>query len=257
MKFSIVTISYNQSKYLEKTINSILTQKDVDLEYIIVDPGSTDGSKDIINKYKDRITKNIFETDLGPADGLNKGFSNAKGDIYGFINSDDMLVENSLKMVQDFFLLNPQVDIVLGNGYVIDENDQILRKVYPDRFSLKKYAYSAFNFIQPSMFIRSSCFLDVGGFNINNKTCWDGEFLVASAFKNKKITVLREFLSMFRFHNASISGLNKNYNTYINDRNRIMNDILNENKHYNILSQIYRLKSIIETPQKLFSKYFL
>ncbi len=257
MKFSIVTISYNQDKYLERTIKSIINQQSIELEYIVVDPGSTDGSRDIINKYKDRITKIIFENDKGPADGLNKGFSYATGDIYGFINSDDMLIDNSLKVVKDFFNSNPQVDIILGNGFIIDDNDRILKKVYTDQFSLNKYAYSAFNFIQPSMFFRSTCFRDVGGFNVNNKTCWDGELLISAALIGKKIKNVNKNFSMFRIHSESISGSNKNIYIYNDDRNRIKNVILRNKKYYPFLSYLFRLINIIETPQKIFSKYIL
>ena len=87
MKFSIVTISYNQGRYLKQCIESVLSQKNVDIEYIIVDPGSSDNSREIINSYKE--IKKIYKKDKGPADGLNNGFKIATGDFFGFINSPD------------------------------------------------------------------------------------------------------------------------------------------------------------------------
>ena len=107
MKISIVTISYNQEKYLRECIESILNQKDCELEYIVVDPGSTDGSRELIESYGDRIL-HVFERDNGPADGLNKGFAKATGDIYGFINSDDYLLPQALHHISQFFLQNSQ-----------------------------------------------------------------------------------------------------------------------------------------------------
>ena len=89
MKISVVTISYNQACYLEQTIISVLNQDYENVEYIVVDPGSTDGSRDIIEKYRNRIQHIIYERDVGPADGLNKGFAVATGDVFYFINSDD------------------------------------------------------------------------------------------------------------------------------------------------------------------------
>ena len=91
MKISVVTISFNQAKYLRQCIDSVLNQNYQNIEYIIVDPGSTDGSRQIIESYGDRVIK-IFEKDAGPADGLNMGFSRATGDIFYFINSDDYVL---------------------------------------------------------------------------------------------------------------------------------------------------------------------
>ena len=91
MKFSIVTISFNQARFLERAIVSVIEQKGVELEYIVVDPGSTDGSRDIIERHRDLIAHVVFEKDKGPADGLNKGFSHATGSIYGYLNADDVL----------------------------------------------------------------------------------------------------------------------------------------------------------------------
>jgi len=81
----------------------VLNQTDSDVEYIIVDPGSKDGSRELIDSYGNRIIK-VYEPDNGPADGLNKGFMRATGEVYGFINSDDFLLPNALKQITQFFL---------------------------------------------------------------------------------------------------------------------------------------------------------
>ncbi len=90
MKVSIVTISFNQAEFLERAMRSVLTQDYPDVEYIVVDPGSTDGSRALITAQGSRI-KAILEKDNGPADGLNKGFASATGEIFGYINADDAL----------------------------------------------------------------------------------------------------------------------------------------------------------------------
>lgn len=88
-RVSIVTISFNQAQFVERAILSVLEQDYPHIEYIVVDPGSTDGSREIIDKYRDRIARIIFESDDGPADDLNKGFAKASGEIYGFLNSEN------------------------------------------------------------------------------------------------------------------------------------------------------------------------
>jgi glycosyltransferase involved in cell wall biosynthesis len=95
-KVSIVTISYNQCAFLERAIQSVLAQNYPEVEYIVVDPGSTDGSRDIIERYRSRISKLILEPDKGPVDGLNKGFSVATGEIYGYLNADDEFLPGAI-----------------------------------------------------------------------------------------------------------------------------------------------------------------
>ena len=101
MKFSIVTISFNQSVFIEKAILSVIGQDYPDIEYIVVDPGSTDGSRDIIEKYRTKIHKTIFEPDQGPGQGLNRGFAQASGEIYGYINADDYYEPDAFRHVAD------------------------------------------------------------------------------------------------------------------------------------------------------------
>ena len=104
MKVSVITISYNSVFTIEDTIKSVLAQKDIDLEYIIVDGGSTDGTLDIINKYKNKIDKIISEPDRGIYDAMNKGIKCATGDVVGILNSDDFFKDhNVLSKVVNFF----------------------------------------------------------------------------------------------------------------------------------------------------------
>lgn len=121
MKISIVTISFNQTCFLEEAICSVLEQGYPNVEYIVVDPGSTDGSREIIERYSDRIDKVIFEPDEGPADGLNKGFAHASGDVFGFLNSDDVLEPGALSGAARYFEARPEVDVVSGHSWIIDE----------------------------------------------------------------------------------------------------------------------------------------
>jgi glycosyltransferase involved in cell wall biosynthesis len=96
MKVSIITVSYNSALTIEDTIKSVLDQDYQDIEYIIIDGGSTDGTMDIVNKYKDRIVKIVSEKDQGMYDAMNKGIKLATGDVIGILNSDDVYTSNDV-----------------------------------------------------------------------------------------------------------------------------------------------------------------
>ena len=114
MRISIVTLSYNQGAFLQEAMDSVLQQNHSDLEYIVVDPGSTDGSRELLRSYGEQISRFIFEPDRGAADGLNRGFGGATGEIFGFLNADDFLLPGALHRVSEFFESHPQCDIAHG-----------------------------------------------------------------------------------------------------------------------------------------------
>ncbi len=206
MKVSIVTISYNQATFLERTIRSVLNQKDVDLEYIIVDPGSTDGSRNIIEKYRTSLAATVFERDAGPADGLNKGFARASGEIFCYLNSDDTLEPGALATAVGEFERDPELDVLCAHAWVIDEEDLRLRKVWSDTYNPRALAYGAAILIQPSTFFRAGRFRLVGGFNIKNCSNWDGELVIDMCKSGAKIKTIDAFLSNYRVHGESITG---------------------------------------------------
>lgn len=205
MKISVVTISYNQAGYLRQCIDSVLNQNYPDIEYIVVDPGSTDGSREIIESYGDRIIK-VFEKDAGPADGLNNGFGRATGDIFCYLNSDDTFSLGALSVVADVFSQRADVDVVYGHCHIINSDGLQLRKCYSDRFSLGAAAYGAVVVIQPSTFFRAGAFRSVGGFNTDNKSNWDGELFIDFAMRNLTMLRLSVFLSNYRVHLEGITG---------------------------------------------------
>lgn len=247
MKVSIVTISFNQFEYLEKAILSVIGQKDIELEYIVVDPGSTDGSRNIIERYQKNISKIIYDEDKGAADGLNKGFSHSHGDILGFINSDDMLMPDSLEKVINFFKKNDKADVLLGRGYIINKDDEYIKYIIPNDFSIRRYVTGGFQFIQQSMFFRKSAFEKSGGFNINNKTCWDGELLLDMGMSGCNIVCSQDEIGLFRMHGNSITStgsLNKQYQL---DRNRLFSKAMGRDRAMkdNIYEYFYRIKKLI------------
>lgn len=209
MKVSMVTISFNQGLFLEQAINSILRQNHVDVEYIVVDPGSTDGSRDIIKKYSRYIDRVILEPDTGPANGLNKGFAYATGDIFGVLNADDILEPNALASVVCYFEAHSEIDVVSAHGWVIDAEGEKKRRLYSDKFSLARAAYGACILVQPSTFFRASAYFQAGGFNEQNVTNWDSELFIDMALNGARFGLKSEFWSRYRVHQESITGTGK------------------------------------------------
>ncbi len=203
-RISIVTISFNQARYLPAAIESVLGQDYANLDYIVVDPGSTDDSRKIIAGYGDRLTA-ILDPDKGPADGLNQGFARATGDIFGYINADDLLLPGALAAVARRFA-DPATDVICGNGTMIDGDGRMLRAMYSSRFSLPAFAHGAMTFVQQANFFRAAAFAAAGGFNIANRTCWDAELLVDLALAGGRVRNVPDRLGAFRMYCDSITG---------------------------------------------------
>jgi glycosyltransferase involved in cell wall biosynthesis len=209
-RVSIVTISFNQAEFVERTILSVLGQDYPEIEYIVVDPGSTDGSRDIIERYRSRVSKVIFRPDRGAADGLNGGFAEATGEVFGFLNSDDLLLPNAVSSAVKFLDAHQDVDIVSGHSNLIGPDDRFLRRLYTDRMSVKPFLYGGVVIMQPSTFFRRQIFERVGGLNVNNRIIWDGELFLDMALAGGRFAVTNQFWSAYRIHRQSISGSKAN-----------------------------------------------
>jgi glycosyltransferase involved in cell wall biosynthesis len=209
VRVTIVTISFNQADYLERTLLSVLDQDYEDIEYIVVDPGSADGSRNIIDRYRSRISKIIYEPDNGPTDGLNRGFAVATGDIYGFLNSDDILYPGAVKRIVEAFRKNPGIDLVSGHAIIIDGKGRYIRRCYSEKGSLRKYAYGTSVLMQPSTFFTAGIFKMVSGFNAENRTNWDGELFTDMRLHGAKFAVINELLSGYRLQPESITSSKK------------------------------------------------
>lgn len=203
MKISVVTISFNQAQFLKECIDSVVSQDHPDIEHIVVDPGSTDGSRDIIDSYGARVLR-IYEKDRGPADGLNKGFARATGDIFCFLNSDDFFRPGALSTIAPHF--NGQIDVLSGHTDIVDAEGRFRRRVYSDAFDLHAMAYGQCFLMQPSTFFTADIFRKVGGFNLDNRSSWDAELFLEFGIAGARFALVDEFLSAYRVHSESITG---------------------------------------------------
>jgi glycosyltransferase involved in cell wall biosynthesis len=224
-RVSIVTISFRQARFIERALRSVLEQDYPEVEYIVVDPGSTDGSRDIIERYRPRISKIIFEPDEGPADGLNKGFTAATGDIFGYINADDAYLPGAIGKVMAAFEARPGADVVYGHSYIVDGAGQVVRRSRSVPFNLRLYAYGGVVVMQQSTFFRRAAFEKAGGFNEMNRTSWDGELLVDFARYGCQFALVNDYWSSFAIYPGSITSTAKHSRQYRDDHARIFRTI--------------------------------
>ncbi|GAB4045217.1 glycosyltransferase family 2 protein [Spirosoma foliorum] len=153
-KLTIVTPSFNQAQYLERTILSVLNQHYPNLEYFIMDGGSTDGSLDIIKKYEPYLAGWVSEKDRGQTDAINKGFRLATGDYVAFQNSDDVFAPDALSRVAEAWRKAPTTDVFFGDMYIIDEADVILEEMRAPEFCVECQLYEGMQVFNQSLFIR-------------------------------------------------------------------------------------------------------
>jgi glycosyltransferase involved in cell wall biosynthesis len=159
---SIVTPSYNQVRFLEETMRSALEQDYPKVEYIVIDGGSTDGSIEIIRKYADRLTYWVSEPDLGQTDAINKGFSQATGEILAWLNSDDTYLPGAISGAVGFLDSHPDVGLVYGDTNFIDAEGKIISKFNAQQTSLKRLQRGGVYIPQQAAFWRAELWRKVG-----------------------------------------------------------------------------------------------
>ncbi|MFV0419942.1 MAG: glycosyltransferase family 2 protein [Dysgonomonas sp.] len=207
MKLSIITINYNNAQGLEKTIKSVVSQNLRDFEYIVIDGNSTDGSKDIIKTYEDRIHYWISESDSGIYNAMNKGIRQANGEYLLFLNSGDFLNdEDSLRTV--LFELNTGMDIVFFDMVLVDaECNKSFIKKYPDFVDLKHMILDAIP--HQASFIKRKTLIDYGGYNENTNIISDWIFFLdAIIFGNASYKHINQVFSSFNLDGISSKAEN-------------------------------------------------
>ncbi len=206
MRVSIVTVSFNQARYLERALRSVAAQNHDDIEHILVDAGSTDGSRDIIERFRDRLAAVVLEPDRGPPDGLNKGFALATGDIFAYLNSDDEYLPGAVRAAVAEFRRRPDTDIVVGHGYIIDGDGNPIRRFRSAPFSPWRFARGGAVVMQQSTFFRAGAFRATSGFKVANRTSWDAELYLDMCLGGARTHLAEGYWSLFRIHPDSISG---------------------------------------------------
>ena len=253
-EFSIVTISHNQGRYLERCISSVLSQTGASFEYIVVDPGSSDGSLEIISSFADRIDAILLRKDSGPADGLNQGFELATGRYLIAINADDFLLPSALQRISSLLKTKACPQILLCGGWLVNGMETPLRRMFSTRFTVKGLVNHKSSLFQQGMIIRRELFEKAGGFNPDNHTCWDHELLVDLVRTGARPVISPERVAAFRMHDTNISSgfygpeINQRF---IADLARIHEKLYPGEKHIagDELSFLARCEKYLRTPE--------
>jgi glycosyltransferase involved in cell wall biosynthesis len=161
-RVSIVTPSYNQSAFLEETICSVLNQEYPDLEYIIIDGGSTDGSLEIIKRYSHRLAGWISEKDRGQTDAINKGFARATGQIFAWLNSDDTYQPGAIAEAVNYFESHPEAGMVYGDANLIDEEGNVIGRFPARQTDYRRLMQGYVHVPQQAAFFRGDLWRQVG-----------------------------------------------------------------------------------------------
>jgi len=209
-RITIITPSFNQADYLEETINSVLDQGYPNLQYGVIDGGSTDRSTDIIESYRDRLDFAVIEPDDGQTQAINKGLALADGEIVGWLCSDDMLLPGALEKIGGHFALHPDDDWIAGGCRVMDARGKVTETVFPyGDFTLPGVLLRGegrpFNLPQPGVFWRRSLHDLLGLLDESLHYCMDFEFWLRLIETGRRPTLLDTELATYRLHESSKS----------------------------------------------------
>jgi glycosyltransferase involved in cell wall biosynthesis len=201
---TVVTPSFNQARYLEAAIRSVIEQEGVRLDYIIRDGGSTDGSDGILRRYAPRFKSWASEPDGGQADAVRRGFEAAEcgpGDVMAYLNSDDQLMPGAARFVAEYFARHPKVDVVFGHRVLIDGDGREIGRWLTPRMSCHDLRLHDF-VPQETLFWRRRIWDRVGGIDAGFQFCADWDLILRFAQAGARFRRLPWFLGMFRRHPA-------------------------------------------------------
>jgi len=201
-KISIVTPSYNQGQFLEKTILSVLSQQYPNLEYFIMDGGSSDNSVEIIKRYADKLAYWQSKPDCGQADAIAQGFAMSTGDVLGWLNSDDLLLPGALLVAGKTFSNVQRCITVTGRCVRIDENGYPFAVSVPRKKNWHSMLIWEHGLSQPATFWRRDAYEEVGGIDVAMKYSFDYDLFVRLR-KSGNIKILPNYLAAFRVHPLS------------------------------------------------------
>lgn len=194
---TIVTPSFNQGEFIEETIQSVLDQDYPNIEYIVMDGGSTDGTLEILKKYKQKLVWHSGP-DKGQADAINKGFQQAQGEIWAWINSDDVYLPGAVRAAVDYFDAHPDVAMVYGEGYHMGRNGEITERYYTEPFDFQRLAEICY-VCQPTTFFRAEAIHYVGYLDASLHYCMDYDLWIRLA-ESFRIGYLNQYLAKSRLY---------------------------------------------------------
>jgi glycosyltransferase involved in cell wall biosynthesis len=205
LKISIVTPSFNQAAYIEETLWSVKNQNYPNIEHVVIDGASTDGSVDILHRYASLPNWGhlswISEPDRGQTAAINKGFRLASGDIFAYLCADDRYAQDVFRFVASHFQSNPAIDLIYGECHFIDEAGTIMRRKRPVYFDRRRLLRA--NCIwQPTVFFRKRVWEVVGPFNENLQFAMDYEYWLRAA-QTCSIQSVSAHLADYRLHSSS------------------------------------------------------
>jgi glycosyltransferase involved in cell wall biosynthesis len=219
---SIITPSYNQGDFIEETIQSVLSQNYPNLEYIIIDGGSTDNTVDIIKKYESQITYWVSEPDRGQSDAINKGLKLATGDIWAYINSDDIYQPETLHKVAEQFISDPNIHWVTGHAEYMDQSGQFVESLVPAPFTnfrdtLIRWESPRSVAIQVSNFMSVQILRKYGFLDESLHYCMDAEFGMRILADGITPIIIPEVLAKARLHSGSKTVSQRNSNLFLKE----------------------------------------
>jgi glycosyltransferase involved in cell wall biosynthesis len=190
-RISVVMPSYNQSQYIERSILSVLNQNYPNLDLVVIDGGSTDGTVDVIRKYSKYLSYWISEPDQGQSDALNKGFARATGNILGWLNSDDLYMPGTFERVTTALAEFPAKGVVHGDYLFIDSGDRTIGHQYAFDFNLNQFKYEGYHIWAQAMFWRRDVHKRFGGFDLRLHKTMDYQMILEFGINEGESAFLR------------------------------------------------------------------
>ena len=209
MLVSIITVCFNSEKTIRDTVESVLSQNYPEIEYIVIDGASTDGTVEVLNEYGEGISRVISEPDRGIYDAMNKGISLASGEVIGILNSDDVYLNSSAVSELIGAMTAACTDSVFADLLVVDQDDLSIVKRYYDSsfFKPSRFRYGWMP-AHPTFFVKKSVYDAVGNYSLNYRIASDYEMLIRILWvKRYTYTYLQKPVIKMRYGGASNSGL--------------------------------------------------
>lgn len=209
-RLSIITPSFNQAQFLEETLRSVLSQEYADLEYIVIDGGSTDGSAEIIQRYAAALAYWVSEPDEGQSDAINKGLQRATGEIVAWINSDDTYLPNALQEQVGYLCKHPGVDVVYGDCVYTEADGRPVQTAYGRPFSLSELLRFTIPY-QPTLFIRRAAMERAGWLDPQYHYSMDSEYWLRLYATGARFAYHPRLIATYRLHGASktVAGIQR------------------------------------------------